>query len=156
MSPTIGPTPGSPAPPGGERPAPRATSAHAPSGATAKGGTIPIGSPGPAGERPGAQDRPRVARTDRLTTVWLCLAVLAAGATTVFRTALPQPLWTTIHLVTLGVLTNGILQWSWYFARALLRLTPSAPAAAWRGCPRARPCWRRDARAFARLLLCGC
>ena len=41
-------------------------------------------------------------------------------------------------------------------ARALLRLTPSAPAAAWRGCPRARPCWRRDARAFARLLLCGC
>ena len=65
-----------------------------------------------------------MARTDRLTTVWLCLAVLAAGATTVFRTALPQPLWTTIHLVTLGVLTNGILQWSWYFARALLRLPP--------------------------------
>ena len=127
MSPTIGPTPGSPAPPGGERPAPRATSAHAPSSAPAKGGTIPIGSPnspGSAGERPGAQGRPRVARTDRLTTVWLCLAVLAAGATTVFRTALPQPLWTTIHLVTLGVLTNGILQWSWYFARALLRLPP--------------------------------
>lgn len=127
MSPTIGPPPGSPAPPGGERPAPGAADAHAPSGAPAKGGTIPIGSPdspGSAGERPGAQGRPRVARTDRLTTVWLCLAVLAAGATTVFRTALPQPLWTTIHLVTLGVLTNGILQWSWYFARALLRLPP--------------------------------
>ena len=84
-----------------------------------------------------------MARTDRLTTVWLCLAVLAAGATTVFRTALPQPLWTTIHLVTLGVLTNGILQWSWYFARALLRLPPgtatpggTTPAGSW---PSTRP-----------------
>lgn len=37
---------------------------------------------------------------------------------------LPHQWWTAIHVVTLGVLTNGILQWSWYFARSLLHLGP--------------------------------
>src|SRR5690606_8771239 len=36
----------------------------------------------------------------------------------------PQTWWTTIHLVTLGVLTNGIMHWSWFFARAQLHLSP--------------------------------
>ncbi len=64
--------------------------------------------------------KPRVARTDRLTTVWLCLATGAAAVTIVARGLIPQNLWTTIHLVTLGVLSNGIFQWSWYFVRAWL------------------------------------
>lgn len=66
----------------------------------------------------------RVARTDRLTTAWMAaaLAVMAAGLAA--RGLLPQPLWTMIHVVTLGVLSNAILQWSWYFARALLHLPP--------------------------------
>ena len=69
--------------------------------------------------------KPRVARTDRLTTVWLCLATGAAAVTIVARGLIPQNLWTTIHLVTLGVLSNGIFQWSWYFVRALAHLGPT-------------------------------
>jgi nitrite reductase (NO-forming) len=40
----------------------------------------------------------------------------------VSRSVLPEPLWTMIHVITLGVLSNAILQWSWYFTRALLHL----------------------------------
>lgn len=69
--------------------------------------------------------RSRRPRTDRLTTVWMVLALLAAVIAIVTRDLLPQTWWTTIHLVTLGVFTNGILQWSWYFARGLLRLPPT-------------------------------
>lgn len=72
-----------------------------------------------------ARPRSRRPRTDRLTTVWMLLALAAAAASIVTRDLLPQTWWTTIHLVTLGVLTNGILQWSWYFARGLLRLPPN-------------------------------
>ncbi len=75
-------------------------------------------SPRPA-PTPGARRRPR---TDRMTTVWLIAAVVVAAITVISRSALPQPLWTAIHVVTLGVLTNAILQWSWYFAKALLHL----------------------------------
>jgi nitrite reductase (NO-forming) len=57
-----------------------------------------------------------------MTTTWLVVAVVVAAITVVSRSALPQPLWTAIHVVTLGVLTNAILQWSWYFAKALLHL----------------------------------
>ncbi len=56
--------------------------------------------------------------------MWLLVALAAAVISIVTRDLLPQNWWTTIHLVTLGVLTNGILQWSWYFARGLLRLEP--------------------------------
>ncbi len=66
----------------------------------------------------------RRARTDRLTSVWLVAALGTAAVGLAARGVLPQPLWTMIHVVTLGVLTNGILQWSWYFARALLHLPP--------------------------------
>lgn len=63
-------------------------------------------------------------RTDRWTTGWL-LAILAVTAVGLLRpAALPQPLWSMIHVGALGVLTNGILQWSWYFTRALLHLPP--------------------------------
>lgn len=64
-------------------------------------------------------------RTDRLTTVWMVLALVMAVIALVARDLLPQTWWTAIHLVTLGVLTNAILQWSWYFARGLLRLPPT-------------------------------
>lgn len=68
--------------------------------------------------------RPRRTRLDRITTAWM----LVAGAILVFNLAfgasLPQQWWTAVHIVTLGVITNAILQWSWYFARALLRLAP--------------------------------
>jgi len=64
-------------------------------------------------------------RTDRLTTVWMLLALAGAVTAIATRSVLPHTWWTTIHLVTLGVLTNGILQWSWYFARGLLHLPPT-------------------------------
>lgn len=69
--------------------------------------------------------RSRRPRTDRITTMWMLLALAGAVTGLITRSALPQTWWTTIHLVTLGVLTNGILQWSWYFARGLLRLPPT-------------------------------
>lgn len=68
-------------------------------------------------------------RTDRLTTMWLLAALTAAVVSIATRDLLPHTWWTTIHLVTLGVLTNGILQWSWYFARGLLRLEPHSKRA---------------------------
>lgn len=68
--------------------------------------------------------KPRVPRTDRATTIWMCLAAVAAAVTIVARGRIPQNLWTMIHLVTLGVLSNGIFQWSWYFTRALAHLAP--------------------------------
>lgn len=63
-------------------------------------------------------------RTDRLTTLWLIAAILAAAASVVSHGVVPRAWWTTIHLVTLGVLTNAVMQWSWYFAKGLLRLPP--------------------------------
>lgn len=69
--------------------------------------------------------RSRRPRTDRITTVWMLLALAGAVTAIATRSVLPHTWWTTIHLVTLGVLTNGILQWSWYFARGLLRLPPT-------------------------------
>jgi len=72
-----------------------------------------------------ATPRSRRPRTDRLTTMWMVLALVGGVTSLVTRDALPHTWWTSIHLVTLGVLTNGILQWSWYFARGLLRLPPT-------------------------------
>lgn len=66
----------------------------------------------------------RRTRVDRLTTAWMVLAALFALLTVVGRGAVPQSWWVAIHLITLGVLTNAILQWSWYFSRSLLRLSP--------------------------------
>ena len=68
--------------------------------------------------------KPRVPRTDRATSVWMCAAAACAAITIVARGRIPQNLWTMIHLVTLGVLSNGIFQWSWYFTRALAHLAP--------------------------------
>lgn len=67
----------------------------------------------------------RRGRTDRFSTLWMLLALVAMGLGLLARGVLPQPWWTLVHVVTLGVLTNGILQWSWYFTRALLHLPPS-------------------------------
>ena len=53
-------------------------------------------------------NKPRVPRTDRATSVWMCVAAVAAAVTIVARGRIPQNLWTMIHLVTLGVLSNGI------------------------------------------------
>ena len=69
-------------------------------------------------------NKPRVPRTDRVTSVWMCVAAIAAAVTIIARGRIPQNLWTMIHLVTLGVLSNGIFQWSWYFTRALAHLAP--------------------------------
>ena len=68
--------------------------------------------------------KPRVPRTDRVTTIWMCTAAVATAVTIIARGRIPQNLWTMIHLVTLGVLSNGIFQWSWYFTRALAHLAP--------------------------------
>lgn len=69
-----------------------------------------------------ATARPRRFRTDRFTTAWMLVALVTSALTVVGRNAIPQPLWTAVHVVTLGVLTSSVLQWSWYFARALLHL----------------------------------
>lgn len=62
-------------------------------------------------------------RSDTLTSIWMIIAVAMALVTLVVKNRMPQPLWTIIHLVTLGVLSNGIFQWSWFFARSLARLS---------------------------------
>ncbi|HQY33205.1 MAG TPA: hypothetical protein PLE12_09935 [Propionicimonas sp.] len=59
---------------------------------------------------------------DRLTTAWMLAALVTSALVLAARGVLPQPLWTSVHVVTLGVLTSAVLQWSWYFARALLHL----------------------------------
>lgn len=64
-------------------------------------------------------------RTDRITSMWMIAALVSAAVSIAGRGTIPETWWTTIHLVTLGVLTNGILQWSWYFARGLLHLPPT-------------------------------
>lgn len=66
--------------------------------------------------------RPRRFRADRFTTAWMLVALVTSALTVVGRSAIPQPLWTSVHIITLGVLTSSVLQWSWYFARALLHL----------------------------------
>lgn len=71
-----------------------------------------------------AKVRPRRRRTDRFASGWLVAALVVLAISLVGRAALPQTLWTMVHVVTLGVLTNAILQWSWYFTRTLLRLPP--------------------------------
>jgi hypothetical protein len=85
--------------------------------------TLPVGAPGPT-----PAPRRRRDRTDRITSLWLVLALVVMAAGLAAKGRLPQPLWTLVHVVTLGVLTNGIFQWSWYFARALLHLPPDHPS----------------------------
>lgn len=76
--------------------------------------------PGPPG--PGARVKKTRIRLDQFTTAWMVVA-LAVGVLTVFgRLSTSAAWWLSIHMITLGVLTNSILQWSWYFARSLLRL----------------------------------
>ncbi len=70
----------------------------------------------------GTARRPKRPRLDRLTSAWLVAALVTALLTFTTRGVLPQAWWTSIHVVTLGVLTSSVLQWSWYFARALLHL----------------------------------
>ena len=68
-------------------------------------------------------------RSDTLTSIWMIIAVAMALVTLVVKNRMPQPLWTMIHLVTLGVLSNGSFQWSWFFARSLARLSADDPRA---------------------------
>lgn len=68
-------------------------------------------------------------RTDTFTSIWMIIAVAMALVTLVVKNRMPQPLWAMIHLVTLGVLSNGIFQWSWFFARSLARLSADDPRA---------------------------
>ena len=79
-----------------------------------------IGSPQASALSPAKTARQR---SDTLTSIWMMIAVGMAVVTLVFRHRMPQPLWTMIHLVTVGVLSNGIFQWSWFFARSLARLS---------------------------------
>lgn len=64
----------------------------------------------------------RTTRVDRLTTLWMITAVFLIAYTMLFGGSLPQQWWTMVHVITLGVITNSILQWTWYFTRSLLRL----------------------------------
>lgn len=73
--------------------------------------------------------RSRVMRTDRITTAWMLAALGAAVITLFAASSVPQPLWTLVHLITLGVLSNAVFQWSWYFVRALAHLGPEDPRA---------------------------
>ncbi|SER72531.1 nitrite reductase (NO-forming) [Propionibacterium cyclohexanicum] len=62
-------------------------------------------------------------RADRFATAWMIIALVVLAIGLLTRGVLPVPLWTMVHVVTLGVLANAILQWSWYFARTLLHLS---------------------------------
>lgn len=55
-----------------------------------------------------------------LSAVWIVILVAVGGAFVLGYTP-PLPKWTLIHVVTVGVLSTGIVHWSWYFSRALLR-----------------------------------
>ncbi len=66
-------------------------------------------------------------RGDRLTTAWMVLALILFFVTIAARVVIPQSWWLSIHILTLGVLSNAILQWSWYFSRSLLRLSSDDP-----------------------------
>lgn len=89
--------------------------------------TRPTGTtdPAPAAPTPTHPGQRRPWRTDRLTTLWMIVSLLVATLVLLAHDFLPQPLWTAIHVVTLGILTNAIFQWSWFFARALLHLPSS-------------------------------
>lgn len=66
----------------------------------------------------------RMGRVDWFTTMWMFVAiVIVLLALFTDGQVPPQAWWSAIHVVTLGVLTNAILQWSWHFARSLLRLS---------------------------------
>ena len=73
--------------------------------------------------------RTRRTRVDRITTGWMLLAAALLIYSQAFAGSVPQLWWTTVHLVTLGVVANAILQWSWYFTRSLLRLAPDSRSA---------------------------
>ena len=79
--------------------------------------------------KPGAQARPRRSRVDRITTAWMLLAAALLIYNQAYGGSLSQQWWTTVHIVTLGVIANAILQWSWYFARSLLRLPADSASA---------------------------
>lgn len=57
-----------------------------------------------------------------MTAAWIIVAICVAVLELVGWPQLPLPTWTVIHVITLGVLVNGICHWSWYFTRTLLRL----------------------------------
>lgn len=61
-------------------------------------------------------------RLDQFTTVWMAAALAFGVLTAVGKLSISTSWWMSIHIITLGVLSNAILQWSWYFARSLLRL----------------------------------
>ncbi|MFZ2623900.1 MAG: hypothetical protein WAX29_01470 [Propionibacterium sp.] len=71
----------------------------------------------------------RRVRADRFATFWMIAALVTLVIGLFTRGVLPVPLWTMVHVVTLGVLANSILQWSWYFARTLLHLSGEDPRA---------------------------
>lgn len=83
---------------------------------------IGVGEPAKGPKRPSG--RPRRTRVDRITTAWMILAALLLIYNQAFGGSLSQQWWTAVHIVTLGVISNAILQWSWYFSRSLLRLRP--------------------------------
>ncbi len=71
----------------------------------------------------------RRVRADRFATFWMMAALVTLAIGLLTRGVLPVALWTMVHVVTLGVLANSILQWSWYFARTLLHLSGEDPRA---------------------------
>lgn len=72
-------------------------------------------------------------RTDRLTTLWMIVAIVIEPAVIMWPGAFAQPLWASIHVVTIGIILTSIHQWSWHFAQGLLHLPPeSSRARAWR------------------------
>lgn len=57
---------------------------------------------------------------DHFTLEWMLIAIVLCGVSIAAPYMLEQPLWTPIHAVALGVVSNGIFQWSWFFSRGLL------------------------------------
>ncbi|MCI1984441.1 MAG: hypothetical protein LKJ47_06700 [Bifidobacteriaceae bacterium] len=57
---------------------------------------------------------------DHFTLAWMLIAVVTCVMAIVAPGFLVQPLWTPLHAIALGVVSNGIFQWSWFFSRGLL------------------------------------
>lgn len=87
-------------------------------------GPEPTG-PEPTGSGPARTTLTRTTWHLRAGSVVLAWAVALVAAVAV-HPFVPQPRWTLVHLLTLGVLGNAVLVWSWHFATALLRLPLAA------------------------------
>lgn len=89
--------------------------------------------PPPANPAPAPTSSPRRGlrgrwSDDHFTLEWMLVALVTSAMALIAPRIMAQPLWTPIHAVALGVVSNGIFQWSWFFSRGLLHFPVSGIA----------------------------